>query len=94
VCDTESFDGVALSTGVLDALKTLGVRIVQCRWRYGIGARLFGPFQPHYELAGAFTTLEGHAGAGFDGFDGWYPGDHKGCLCSVVPVFGPDGLVD
>lgn len=86
MCDTSAFDGVALSTGVLDAMANEGRRITQCRWRYGDAMRLH-PFPPHRSLAGKFTTITGHAGSGFDGFSGYYPGDHKGCLCSLVPVF-------
>lgn len=86
MCDTNAFDGMALSPGVLDGLANQGRRVVQCRWRYGDAQREH-PFVPHRKLAGKFTTPEGRAGPGFDGFTGWYPGDHKGCLCSLVPVF-------
>jgi hypothetical protein len=79
VCDTASFDGVALSPGVLDAMATKGTMIQRCRWRYGDAFRAH-PFPPHRRLAGVFTTPDGRA-------QGWYPGDHKGCLCSVVPTF-------
>lgn len=87
MCDTGAFDGVALSPGVLEGInRTEGLRVVQCRWRYGDAYRAH-PFPPHRSLAGRFTTITGHAGQGFDGFSGWHPGDHKGCLCSLVPVF-------
>lgn len=88
MCDTAAFDGVALSPGLLEALASKqGLRVVQCRWRYGDPAWRRTPFQPHRDLAGKFTTVDGHAGIGFDGVEGWQPGDHKGCLCSLVPVF-------
>jgi hypothetical protein len=85
VCESSAFDGVALSPGVIDRLGVGGVRVKQCRWRYGDAVRV--PFPPHKALAGKFTTITGHAGGGFDGFSGYSPGDHKGCLCSLVPVF-------
>jgi hypothetical protein len=85
MCEAAAFDGVALSPGVIDRLGTGGVRVKQCRWRYGDAPRT--PFPPHKALAGKFTTVTGHAGGGFDGFSGYHPGDHKGCLCSLVPVF-------
>jgi hypothetical protein len=87
MCDTSAFDGVALSPGVLEGLNAQqGLRVVQCRWRYGDAPRPH-PFPPHRQLAGKYTTIEGRAGSGFDGFSGYRPGDHKGCLCSLVPVF-------
>jgi hypothetical protein len=88
MCDTGAFDGMALSPGVLDGInRTQGLRVVQCRWRYGDRSLRQRPFVPHLHLAGKFTTITGQAGPGFDGFSGYSPGDHKGCLCSLVPVF-------
>ena len=86
MCDTQAFDGMALSPGILDKLAREGRRVVQCRWRYGDAFRA-DPFPPHRALAGVFTSITGDAGSGFDGFSGYHPGDHKGCLCSLVPVF-------
>jgi hypothetical protein len=87
-CDPSSFDGFAASPDVLEQLAAKQIHIRQCRWRYGDPAWRKTPFPPHRALAGKFTTIEGHAGQGFDGFSGWHPGDHKGCLCSLVPVLG------
>lgn len=88
-CEPMAFDGMALSPGVIRRLATVsGLKITQCRWRYGDIALRKKPFPDHVALAGDYTTADGRTGAGFDGA-GWYPGDHQGCLCSLVPIFGP-----
>jgi hypothetical protein len=86
-CEPMAFDGMALSPGVIRGLATVaGLRISQCRWRYGDIALRQQPFLPHLDQAGNYTTPDGRTGDGFDGY-GWYPGDHKGCLCRLVPIF-------
>lgn len=87
-CEPSAFTGMALSPGVIRRLATVaGLKVTQCRWRYGDIALRQRPFPPHVEQAGNFTTPDGRTGTGFDGA-GWYPGDHTGCLCSLVPIFG------
>lgn len=86
-CEPMAFDGMALSPGIIRRLATIsGLRISQCRWRYGDVALRHAPFVPHVEQAGNYTTPDGRVGLGFDG-GGWFPGDHKGCLCRLVPIF-------
>lgn len=88
-CEPAAFDGFALSPRIIRQLATVaGLRITQCRWRYGDIALRKQPFPPHLELAGRYTKPDGRVGGGFDG-SGWFPGDHRGCLCSLVPIFGP-----
>lgn len=78
--------GFALGERVLNTLGAVGVRQTGWRWRYNTQVpRPTGGFPPHLELAGAHLT-ELPADGGF------YPGDHRGCLCDAVPVLrGPDG---
>jgi hypothetical protein len=90
-CDPGALGGMAAGPLVTEALeRQRGLRLVQCRWRYGDRGMRRTPFEPHVRLAGVFTDVDGRVGLGVDGFDGWSgwePGDHKGCLCSVVPVY-------
>lgn len=75
-------DPQGFAIGVLP-LKELGkqdVHLVQWRFRYGPATRT-DPFQPHVDVDGQFMTADGHTSAGF------HPGDHRGCQCSVDPVF-------
>ena len=71
--------GFAVGVTSTEQLAAQGLRLRQWRWRYGADVRE-RPFEPHRELAGRFMTLDGT-------LDGWYPGDHKGCLCGVAGVF-------
>lgn len=75
------YDPRGYAVGVLAnrAIERRGLRLTQWRWRYGREHR-DSPFQPHRELAGRFMKLDGT-------LNGWYPGDHKGCLCAVAPVY-------
>lgn len=86
-CEPSAFDGFALSPGMIRMLAVNGLKVTQCRWRYGDIALRKRPFEPHVEQAGRVTTIDGHVGGGFNG-TGWYPGDHNGCLCRLVPIFG------
>jgi hypothetical protein len=90
-CGAEDFNGLAASPDVITKIWDDGYLILlQCRWRYGDPATRKTPFPPHRSLAGRFTDVEGRAGEGFFGFEGWFPHDHKGCQCSLEPVFGPN----
>jgi hypothetical protein len=79
------YDPRGFAVGVLSmqGLAQQGIALRQWRWRYGPAMRE-RPFPQHRELEGRFMTLEGTLGQ-------WYPGDHKGCLCAVVPVYGRGG---
>ena len=55
------------------------ITLQQWRWRYGTAFRRRS-FDPHRQLDGQFMTATGT-------LNGYYPGDHKGCLCLAEPVF-------
>jgi hypothetical protein len=78
--------GFALGERVLSALTTVGVRQTAWRWRYNTQVpRPTGSFEPHRELAGSHLQE-------LPSEEGYWPGDHHGCLCEAVPVLrGPDG---
>lgn len=82
-CDPSAYSGFAVGRLTLEELARQGIWVSACRWRYGPEMRR-DPFVPHRELAGRTITTD-RIGFGFDGF-GWQPGDHKGCLCSIIPV--------
>lgn len=82
-CDPSAYSGFLTGRLTLDELAKRGVWVSACRWRYGPEVRR-APFPPHRELAGR-TVTSSRVGFGFHG-DGWYPGDHAGCLCQIVPV--------
>jgi hypothetical protein len=47
-------------------------------------------YRPELERSSFVDHLDMHGVFGFneDDFDGFYVGDHAGCLCSTVPVYG------
>lgn len=75
-------DPQGFAIGVLSVkdLKGQNVDLVQWRFSYGPLTRT-EPFEPHKHVDGQFMTAEGQTS------EGWYPGDHKGCLCAMKPVF-------
>jgi hypothetical protein len=76
--------GLALGSVVYSALGDAGIFQTGVRWVYspGIGR---DEFPPHRALAGDFFDY-------LPTGDGWYPGDHKGCMCHDEPVLrSPDG---
>jgi len=70
---------LSIATGPLaiDALARAGQTVTGWVWDWGLEDR--PPFEPHLDLNGVFA-------AETDGFDGWAPGDHRGCLCQLVAV--------
>jgi hypothetical protein len=82
-----AYDPRGFAVGVLAnaALLRGGLRLQQFRWRYGFDYRAH-PFPPHRALDGRFMPLDGT-------LDGFYPDDHKGCRCSVAPVYAREGRV-
>jgi hypothetical protein len=75
--DPRGFATGAFVTNMIE--KEHDVVLQQWRWRYGTHFRA-REFEPHTHLDGRFMTSMGT-------LDGYYPGDHKGCLCLVEPVF-------
>lgn len=62
----------------IDALAAKGVTLAAWQWAYRVDIRREHPFRDHRELAGAMFVELPTPG-------GWWPGDHKGCLCDAVP---------
>lgn len=79
-------DPRGFAVGVLSnrQLRRGGLRLRQWRWRYGSPADRANPFPDHVALEGRFMSLDGVV-------DGFFPGDHAGCLCSVEPVYQREG---
>ena len=75
------YDPHGFAVGVLTSaeLEREGIRLRQWRWFYGPEVRE-RPFQDHEVLDGRFMRLDGT-------LQGFWPGDHKGCRCSAVPVY-------
>jgi hypothetical protein len=70
--------GLALGSITLSALRDVGISQAGIQWVYSPGVSR-SEFPPHRALAGMFFDF-------LPTPDGWYPGDHKGCLCGDVPV--------
>lgn len=68
--------GVATGPVVLGLLATLGVAVAAWEWNHGEPAR---PFPDHVDLNGRVESSR-------DDFDGFYPGDHAGCTCALIPT--------
>lgn len=75
-------DPYGRAVGVLtnQQLADQGLQFRQWRWRYGSAPRE-DPFLPHREQSGRFAAAADGA------VNGWWPGDHKGCLCQLAPVY-------
>lgn len=82
----DGFDPRGFAVGVLAnrLLERAGLRLRQWRWFYGALSLRENPFEDHVALNGKFVNLEGAA-------SGFYPGDHKGCMCSLEPVYQREG---
>lgn len=72
--------GTGLATGplIIACLASFGLDVVAWEWEHGEPAH---PFPPHAALSGDVASTP-------DGFGSYTPGDHKGCTCAVVPIFG------
>jgi hypothetical protein len=68
----------------MSALQDAGVALTGYQWVYSPGIAR-NEFPPHRALAGVFVDFMPTS-------EGWYPGDHKGCMCSTRLILrGPDG---
>lgn len=74
-------DPMGFAVGVLTGkqLEKQGVRFTQWRFRYGSAPRSH-PFTHHKAQDGRYADQDGTVA-------GWWPGDHRGCLCSLSPVY-------
>lgn len=77
--------GFALGPRTFQTLEAAGIRQTGWQWRYNTNlSRPTRSYPPHRDRAGNFIVTFPD--------DGYYPGDHKGCLCQATPVLhGPDG---
>lgn len=72
--------GLAVGALANEELTRRGLKLTQWRWEYGTLADRQSPFDDHVALDGRFMTLDGM-------LQGFFPGDHRGCLCAVEPVY-------
>jgi len=76
--------GFATGPLTLEALATRGVTLAGWQWAYRVDIRRDHPFHDHRVLAGqVFAELPTPSG--------WWPGDHRGCLCDAVPKLRDTG---
>lgn len=94
---TDTPRGFALGQRVRAALRDGGYLTESSTWRYGTAPR--ATFHPHAALNG--TEVIDHESPklavsseySWLGVSHYFPGDHKGCLCTLVPtVVAPDGV--
>lgn len=87
--------GVATGQTVIDLFRDHGQVVAAWGWDYGDPSSRSRPFPPHEALDGVlFSTWTDEALANGEDFpEGAYffPGDHDGCACNVIAVFGPAG---
>lgn len=74
------FAGLGLGAIVARVIERVtGARVREYEW---VHDHPLDPFEPHVRLHGIrFRTLDDNK------VGGWFPGDHKGCLCSIKPVW-------
>lgn len=81
-----------LTTGprVRAVLSRMGTVVLRWRWTTGMPAH---PFGPHQRLEGAqFDSWDDPQltnGGRWPGYSHYFPGDHRGCQCDVIPVIVP-----
>lgn len=90
VSNGEPLGGIATGETITTALADENVLVAAWQWDYGPAFRL-NPFPDHEDLDGVvFGDLSGDA-VTTDRTSAWigsefYPGDHDGCLCDLIPV--------
>jgi hypothetical protein len=81
--------GVALGSTIQNVLTANDSVITGYEWVHGPTDR---PFDPHLDLDGQeFTTFTDdvlQSDGGWPYVPYYYPGDHDGCLCDAMPIFG------
>ena len=77
--------GIATSPHVATALRLEG-NTIEWQWKHSYFGKPKDPFEPHVELNNAKRASTDPAM-----WDDWFPGDHGGCRCWIVPVISPPG---
>ncbi len=82
--------GIGTGDLLTDAMKDEGVQIEAYEWDYGSAHRQ-APFEEHLALAGQiFTDFNdpslSSANADWIPGTGYFPGDHAGCACDLIPI--------
>lgn len=86
----EPAGGIGTGATISQLATDVGVRVDSWLWEHGDPN---SPFEPHASLNGQIGDTEDDPV-----FGGWFPGDHQGCTCQLVPLYGvlveePDELV-
>jgi hypothetical protein len=90
VPDGSAPGGIATGQLIEDIIREEGGAVPGYRWVYGPADRR-RPFHPHLALNGlvfaSFTDERLVIHGGFPGTGHYIPGDHKGCVCDVEPIY-------
>lgn len=90
--------GVGTGPDAMEALVTVGLTHAGYVWVYGDPSSRRSNFEPHEELDGTvFANLSDPVLSNSFGFPPspfFYPGDHRGCLCTYEPVIESDSDLD
>jgi hypothetical protein len=91
---SETFGGVGTGRTVRTFLQDAGAELTSYQWVHGF---TLNPFVPHEDLDGfEFTAWSDPTLSVVDAFpdvDGYYPGDHGGCSCTLIQMWAPPGDV-
>jgi len=87
--DDKPVGGVAAGSDILALLTDQGAGIQGYVWDYGSAPRK-SPFEPHRQLDGAeFVAFDEPVLANTEGWPPvpyFFPGDHDGCVCDMIPT--------
>lgn len=90
----DGLGGAVVGPRTLAAFPRVGLAVVGWRWNYGDPAARQSNFAPHLALSGVEFADWSDPVLSFSGWPGFgrlFPGDHRGCLCDVVPLAQPAG---
>lgn len=77
--------GLALGQRTRAAFRDHGYRVEARTWEWGFWRKPQNRYEPHFDLNGAEAlTLEDPR------LGGYWPGDHRGCTCELVPTILPE----
>lgn len=88
--------GIATGGSIMGAIAGVGGQVRGWLWEYGGAVRT--PFPPHEALSGttvgAMNDPSWSNTDSFPPFGAYFPGDHDGCTCDIVPILsGPDDVI-